>query len=97
MNPIKHPRCFAAVLTSLSGQVAFVVTPALAMPVAIPGTELRPAPTLRRLTGRRADMSSASTAYVDLAMQLSQARGTDGRETVWFYQRLSTSCAQHGR
>ena len=43
------------------------------------------------------DLRSAGTAYVDLAIQLSHARGTDGYETVWFYQRLSAACAQHGR
>ena len=43
------------------------------------------------------DLRSAGTAYVDLVIQLSHARGTDGYETVWFYQRLSAACAQHGR
>jgi hypothetical protein len=32
-----------------------------------------------------------------LAVQLLTARGTDGYETVWFYQRLAAACAQHGR
>ena len=42
------------------------------------------------------DLRTAGTAYVDLAVQLLQARGTDGYETVWFYQRLSAACAKHG-
>ena len=42
------------------------------------------------------DLRNAGTAYVDLALQLLTARGTDGYETVWFYQRLSAACAQHG-
>ena len=42
------------------------------------------------------DLRNAGTAYVDLAMQLLTARGTDGYETVWFYQRLSAACAKHG-
>jgi hypothetical protein len=43
------------------------------------------------------DLRIAGTDYVDLAVQLLTARGTDGYETVWFYQRLSAACAQHGR
>lgn len=43
------------------------------------------------------DLRIAGTAYVDLAMALRTARGTDGYETVWFYQRLSAACAKHGR
>ena len=47
---------------------------------------------------RWADLRNAGTAYVDLAVQLLQARGgTDGYETVWFYQRLSAACAEHGQ
>ena len=41
------------------------------------------------------DLRNAGTAYVDLAVQLLHARGTDGYETVWFYQRLSAACAKH--
>ena len=41
------------------------------------------------------DLRTAGTAYVDLATQLLTARGTDGYETVWFYQRLSAACAKH--
>src|SRR5579862_5803509 len=38
---------------------------------------------------RYRDLRTAGTAYVDLAVQLLQARGgTDGYQTVWFYQRL---------
>src|SRR5215469_2097502 len=43
------------------------------------------------------DLRTAGTAYVDLAVQLLTARGTDGYQTVWFYQRLSAACAKHGR
>jgi hypothetical protein len=43
------------------------------------------------------DLRTAGTAYVDLAVQLRTARGTDGYETVWFYQRLSAACAKHSR
>jgi hypothetical protein len=42
------------------------------------------------------DLRNAGTAYVDLAVALRTARGTDGYETVWFYQRLSAACAKHG-
>ena len=41
------------------------------------------------------DLRTAGTAYVDLAVALLTARGTDGYETVWFYQRLAAACAQH--
>jgi hypothetical protein len=43
------------------------------------------------------DLRTAGTDYVDLAVRLLTARGTDGYETVWFYQRLAAACAQHGR
>ena len=43
------------------------------------------------------DLRTAGTAYVDLAVALLTARGTDGYETVWSYQRLSVTCAKHGR
>jgi hypothetical protein len=43
------------------------------------------------------DLRNAGTAYVDLAVQLLHARGTDGYQTVWFYQRLSEACAKHGQ
>jgi len=42
------------------------------------------------------DLRNAGTAYVDLAIALRTARGTDGYQTVWFYQRLSAACAQTG-
>ena len=45
---------------------------------------------------RFADLRTAGTAYVDLAVALRTARGTDGYQTVWFYQRLSAACAKHG-
>jgi hypothetical protein len=41
---------------------------------------------------RRPDLRAAGTAYVDLAVRLLTARGTDGYETVWFYQRLAAAC-----
>jgi hypothetical protein len=44
---------------------------------------------------RYPDLRTAGTAYVDLAVQLLTARGTDGYQTVWFYQRLSAACAKH--
>ena len=43
------------------------------------------------------DLRIAGTAYADLAVQLPHARYTDGYQTVWFYQRLSTACAKHRR
>ena len=43
------------------------------------------------------DLRTAGTAYVDLAVALRTARGTDGYQTVWFYQRLSAACGQHRR
>ena len=43
------------------------------------------------------DLRNAGTAYVDLATALLTARGTDGYQTVWFYQRLSAACAKHGQ
>ena len=42
-------------------------------------------------------LRTAGTDYIDLAVQLLTARGTDGYQTVWFYQRLSAACAEHGR
>lgn len=42
------------------------------------------------------DLRAAGTSYVDLAVRLLTARGTDGYEAVWFYQRLATACARHG-
>jgi hypothetical protein len=41
---------------------------------------------------RRPDLRTAGTDYVDLAVRLLIARGTDGYETVWFYQRLAAAC-----
>ena len=43
------------------------------------------------------DLRTAGTAYVDLATALLTTRGTDGYQTVWFYQRLSAACAKHGQ
>jgi len=43
------------------------------------------------------DLRNAGTAYVDLAVQLPDARYTTGYQTVWFYQRLSAACAKHGQ
>jgi hypothetical protein len=43
------------------------------------------------------ELRTAGVDYVDLAIQLSQPQGTDGYQTVWFYQRLSAACAQPGR
>jgi hypothetical protein len=41
---------------------------------------------------RQPDLRTAGTDYVDLAVRLLTARGTDGYETVWFYQRLAAAC-----
>ena len=43
------------------------------------------------------DLRAAGTSYVDLAVRLLTARGTDGYEVVSFYQRLSIACARHGQ
>jgi hypothetical protein len=43
------------------------------------------------------DLRTAGTAYADLATQLRTARGTDGYQAVWLYQRLNAACARHGR
>ncbi len=47
-------------------------------------------------SSRWPDLRTSGTAYVDLAIALRTARGTDGYQTVWFYQRLSATCAKHG-
>jgi len=62
----------------------------------VPATEY---PKLRaQFAGSRwPDLRNAGTAYVDLAVALLTARGTDGYQTVWFYQRLSAACAKHGQ
>ena len=39
----------------------------------------------------------ANLGTCELAVALHTARGTDGYETVWFYQRLSAACAKHQR
>lgn len=41
------------------------------------------------------DIRAAGTSYLDLAARLLTARGTDGYEAVWSYQRLSIACARH--
>ena len=43
------------------------------------------------------DLRVAGMSYVDLAVELQNARHTDGYETAWFYQRLSMACAGLGR
>jgi hypothetical protein len=51
-----------------------------------------------QFTGSRwPDLRTAGTGYVDLAVQLLTARGTDGYQTVWFYQRLSAACTRHAQ
>jgi hypothetical protein len=42
------------------------------------------------------DLRLAGTSYIDLLVALRTARGTDGYEAVWFYQRLALACARHG-
>jgi len=71
---------------------------ACAYPLATQDVPAAEYPTLRaEFAGSRfADLRPAGTAYVDLAVQLLHARGTDGYQTVWFYQRLSAACAKHG-
>lgn len=47
-------------------------------------------------TGSRwADLRDAGTAYVDLAVTLQHVRAY-AYETVWSYQRLSSTCVRHG-
>jgi hypothetical protein len=72
---------------------------ACAYPLATQEVPAAAYPTLRaEFAGSRfADLRTAGTAYVDLAVALLTARGTDGYETVWFYQRLSAACAKHER
>jgi hypothetical protein len=43
------------------------------------------------------DLRAAGTSYVDLAVRLLTARGTDGYEAISFYHRLSIACARHGQ
>jgi len=45
----------------------------------------------------RPDLRAAGTSYVDLIVELRTARGTDGSEVVWFYERLAGACARAGR
>ena len=70
---------------------------ACAYPLATQGVPAAEYPKLRaEFAGSRVpDLRTAGTAYVDLAVALLTARGTDGYETVWFYQRLAAACAQH--
>lgn len=42
------------------------------------------------------DLRLAGTAYVDLVTGLMRARHAYGGETVWFYERLSAACREHG-
>ena len=61
----------------------------------VPATDY---PKIRASSGSRwPDLRTAGTAYVDLAVALRTARGADGYETVWFYQRLSAACTKHGQ
>ena len=48
-------------------------------------------------SSRWPDLRTAGTAYIDLAVHLQKAQGTDGYQAVWLYQRLSAACARHGR
>ena len=70
---------------------------ACAYPLATQGVPAAEYPKLRAefAASRFPDLRTAGTAYVDLAVALLTARGTDGYETVWFYQRLAAACAQH--
>jgi len=42
------------------------------------------------------DLRLSGMAYVEIATQLLASHAYGG-ETVWFYQRLSAACAEHGR
>jgi len=45
---------------------------------------------------RWSDLRLAGTAYVDIATALVRVRQAYGGETVWFYERLSAACSEHG-
>ena len=42
------------------------------------------------------DLRFSGMAYVDIATELLKTQAYGG-ETVWFYERLATTCAEHGR
>ena len=49
-----------------------------------------------RSATRSIGLRQAGTAYADLAVRLlTDPAGSDGYETVWFYQRLSAACTRH--
>ncbi len=113
MDPIGHIRRFATAQAGLAaGLAAFGVlgsalpgTPqdsglvACAYPLSTRDVPAAAYPAIRAqfASSRWPDLRTAGTAYVDLAVQLSHARWTDGYQTVWFYQRLSAACARHRR
>ena len=100
MNPvhrIHRVRRLAAVLAGLAAAVA-----AFGAPPAFGSTHHVTAAGYRQVRAEFAgsrwpDLRIAGTDYVDLATALLTARGTDGYETVWFYQRLAAACARHGQ
>src|SRR5580693_2539984 len=99
MNPIGRIRRLAAVLASLA---AALLTPPLAACAHPLSTHDITAAGYRQIRtqfagSRWPDLRTAGTGYADLAVQLLTARGTDGYQTVWFYQRLSAACARHAR
>lgn len=42
------------------------------------------------------DLRISGVTYVDIATELLKTRAYGG-ETVWFYERLATTCAKHGQ
>ena len=113
MNPIRRIRRFAAVLAGLAAALVAAAALGSTHPGAPPDSGLAAcayplsthdvtAAEYRQIRAEFAgsrwpDLRTAGIDYVDLAVQLLTARGTDGYQTVWFYQRLSAACAQRGR
>ena len=94
--PTSAPRSRAGITAAAPHDSGLI---ACAYPLATQDVPAAEYPKLRaEFAGSRfADLRTAGTAYVDLATALLTARGTDGYQTVWFYQRLSAACAQHDR
>ena len=108
MNPIRRIHRIhrlAAVLAGLAAALAAFGTPpdsglaACAYPLSTHHVTVADYRQIRaQFAGSRwPDLRTAGADYVDLAVRLLTARGTDGYETVWFYQRLAAACARRGR
>ena len=100
MNRIRSTRRIRRLTAMLAGLAAALV--AFGAPPAFGSTHHVTAAGYRQVRAEFAgsrwpDLRLAGTDYADLAAALLTARGTDGYETVWFYQRLAAACAQHGR